>query len=288
MLESVRHIERSVDTLHLYRMLEMYRRPLVRTDSGYHIPTSVEVIAGIKADFDPKDRALAAQSAASDTRLSKAKRMKGVTIAILREKMTFVYGAEQVFEIECVESMYIRAYGSYPIVYFDSQNVRSFHTLIENGFSVPLPSYCLTPEVSDALSTVSGVGRIDSMMPDPRYAHASRYLILWKNFVKFLDMAGTGSACECPFVYFFVRYCLGQGVGVPKPALAVYDRMNMQLSREFIRCANSTCELNKLDQSTGHVKFKKCSRCQAVIYCSRECQVAHYPLHKKLCRDHSS
>ena len=89
---------------------------------------------------------------------------------------------------------------------------------------------------------------------------------------------------ECPLIYFFVRYCLGQGAGVPKPALALYDRMNMQLSREFIRCGNPTCELNRLDNSTGHIKFKKCSRCNAVIYCSRACQVAHYPTHKAVCK----
>ena len=83
-------------------------------------------------------------------------------------------------------------------------------------------------------------------------------------------------------VYFFVKYCLDQGLEVPKLALALYDRMNMQLSRDFIRCANRTCELNKLDKSAGQVMFKLCSRCKTLIYCSRECQVAHYPEHKQL------
>ena len=156
-------------------------------------------------------------------------------------------------------------------------------TRIENGFTVPLPSGSRTPEISAALATVSGASRLEFMIPDPHYASGRRFLILWKNFVNYIDKSGLGLACECPFVYFFVKYCLDQGVGVPKPALVVYDRMNMQLSREFIRCANPSCELNKLDQSTGKVKFKQCGRCLAVIYCSRECQVAHYPEHKRLC-----
>ena len=44
-------LEVSEQLLHLYRLLVMYRVPLVRTDSGYHIPTAEEVIAGIKSYF---------------------------------------------------------------------------------------------------------------------------------------------------------------------------------------------------------------------------------------------
>ena len=103
-------------------------------------------------------------------------------------------------------------------------------------------------------------------------------------YIEICDKVGITVLYECPFVYFFVRYCLGQGMGVPKAALAVYDKMNMQLSRGFLRCAGPYCKRNRLDQSAGHVKFKKCSGCLAVIYCSKECQLAHYPVHKKVCR----
>ena len=103
-------------------------------------------------------------------------------------------------------------------------------------------------------------------------------------YIEICDKVGLIVLNECPFFYFFVRYCLGQGMGVPKAALAVYDKMNMQLSREFIRCAGSYCKRHRLDQSAGKVKFKKCSGCHAVIYCSKECQVAHYPKHKKVCK----
>ena len=117
---------------------------------------------------------------------------------------------------------------------------------------------------------------------------AGNYLLAWIFLHTSLENPDAGTACECPYVYFFVKFCLDQGSGVPKLALALYDKMNMQLSREFIRCANPACELNRLDKSTGQVKFQKCSRCRAVIYCSRECQVAHYPHHKRLCREHST
>ena len=290
MLDKVWHITLSIYALSLYRMLEMYRHPLVRTDSGYHIPTAEEVIAGIRAFFDPADRTLAASSAASDARISEPRRAKAAVIAMLQTTVNPTSSASNiasVYDIECVEAMYMRVFCSYSVVCIDGSTAVDIYALVENGFSVPLPSHCVSPEVSNALSTVAGSGRIESMIFDPLYVPARMFLTLWKNFVKFLDLTGTGPARECPLVYFFVKYCIDQGAGVPKPALALYDGMNMQLSREFIRCGNPTCEFNKLDQSTGQVKFKKCSRCQAVIYCSKECQLADYPLHKKMCRKHS-
>ena len=51
--------------LNLYRTLVMYRLPFVRTDSGYHVPTTDEVIAGIKAYFDPVH--LSSEEAAAPT-----------------------------------------------------------------------------------------------------------------------------------------------------------------------------------------------------------------------------
>ena len=128
-----------------------------------------------------------------------------------------------------------------------------------------------------------GAVRLDSNFYSTK---PGQYLYAWIALHDCLDNPSAGPACECPFVYFFVKFCLEHGFGVPKLALAAYDRMNMQLSREFIRCANPSCELNKLDKATGKVTFKKCSRCLAVIYCSRECQTSHYPEHKVNCREH--
>ena len=160
------------------------------------------------------------------------------------------------------------------------------NTLIEQGYILPPPHACLSPAVSEVISTTTKSSQFAGIAADCGGCRVVMTLAqLWMEvceFISYGDIGYTGE--ECPFVYLFVKYALDQGWGVPKLALALYDRMNMQLSREFIRCANPTCELNRLDKSSGQVKFKKCSRCMSVIYCSRECQVAHYPEHKRLCR----
>ena len=47
-------------------------------------------------------------------------------------------------------------------------------------------------------------------------------------------------------------------------------------------CSNSKC----LKQQ-GDVKFKKCSRCKVTLYCSKDCQIAHWKLggHHKQCQE---
>ena len=114
-----------------------------------------------------------------------------------------------------------------------------------------------------------------------------KLMSLWMLILRVLERPDAAQVSDCPLFLFFFRYRLDQGLGVPRLALDAYDRMKLQLSREFIRCANPVCELSKLDQSTGQVKFKKCGRCLSVIYCSRECCVAHYPEHKRLFREHA-
>ena len=53
MLQSVWRLEFSEHMLSLYQVLVMYREPLMRTDSVYHVPSTEEVIAGMRAFFDP-------------------------------------------------------------------------------------------------------------------------------------------------------------------------------------------------------------------------------------------
>ena len=44
--------------------------------------------------------------------------------------------------------------------------------------------------------------------------------------------------------------------------------------------ADKSCCANCGKKST---ELKQCSRCKSVAYCSRDCQVAHYKVHKKPC-----
>ena len=46
-------IELSVNVVECYRVLVMYGQPLVRIASGYHVTSTEEIIAGIKAYFNP-------------------------------------------------------------------------------------------------------------------------------------------------------------------------------------------------------------------------------------------
>merc|ERR1712098_742403 len=48
--------------------------------------------------------------------------------------------------------------------------------------------------------------------------------------------------------------------------------------RALLRCAN--CE--KLEKSLK--EFKKCLGCNSVYYCSKDCQRAHWPSHKNICK----
>ena len=249
MLQSVWGIELSQHLISLYRVLVLYREPLARTNTGYHVPSGEEVIAHIKAYLDP------AQAAGESY-------LREVKAAIIN--MTYM------------EAL--------------SDSIPPASDGLFRG-SIDVPS-----EMSEAISRASATSdlRLIYSVAMRQYdgdfcsSKAGNFLAAWIAVYKCLENPYAGPACECPWVYFFVKYCLAKGTGVPKLALALYDRMNMQLSKEFIRCANPTCELNRLDKSAGHVRFRLCSRCRAVIYCSRECQVAHYPEHRTLCREHST
>ena len=291
MLQSVWQVELSESVIRKYRLLVMYREPLVRTNTGYHLPSSEEVIAGIREFFDPAHLSGdAAPSAVGEEKDYKQIRAEIIDSFRGFPPRTFNFVMDSTVQglllygcIICGMLLeMLPATRSVSTVKLDP----SWPTLKvynqQHDFTVPL-------QMSKAISKVSSSEELRYLVSYFNYYERLNMLIIvWVAVHTCLEDPDVGSACECPFVYFFVKYCLEQSMGVPKLALAVYDRMNMQLSREFIRCANPACELNKLDQSTGQVRFKKCSRCEAVIYCSRECQVAHYPEHKRLCREHST
>ena len=46
------------------------------------------------------------------------------------------------------------------------------------------------------------------------------------------------------------------------------------------RCGNPACGVG--DDVT---KLKRCAACEGIQYCSRDCQIAHRPAHRALCRE---
>ena len=288
MLQSVWQIELSEPMLSLYRALVMYRQPLVHTDTGYHVPSTEEVIAGIRAYFDPTHLSVDAVPLAAGNygplgEESDLQKIKIDVISILQCDFSGSFTVSA--DILDLQALLLQSTRNYIATLTSQDPTVSPVELFCRG-----STFTVSLEISEAISRASNMldlRRLPATFGDfARLDHYWHYLNAWIGIQTCLDKSDARFACECPFVYFFVKFCLDQGAGVPKLALALYDRMNMQLSREFIRCANPTCELNKLDQSTGQVKFKQCSRCKAVIYCSRECQVTHYPEHKRLCREH--
>ena len=167
MLERTWHITLSVRELHLYRVLVMHRHPLLRTDSGYHIPTADEVIAGIRSYFSRADKTLASPSAAANERIDDDRRIKAIIIAIFRTDLS-VDQISYVFCIESRDAMYMRAINAYPILDITGdEKCEDELAYFENGFSVPLPAGCLILEVSAALATVAGTRRLESMISVP-------------------------------------------------------------------------------------------------------------------------
>ena len=84
MLDRVWQIELSVAMLDLYRMLVMYRQPFIRTDSGYHVPSSEEVVAGIRAFFCSEVRGSKESTVGPSTGSSFDEDLRVAIIAILR------------------------------------------------------------------------------------------------------------------------------------------------------------------------------------------------------------
>ena len=273
MLQSVWQVELSEDMLCLYRMLVLYRQPLIRTDSGYHISTAEEVIAGIRAFFNPVH--LSSDATSSTLKNTESQRVRDEILCRLSDSnyhKTFTVAESD------VQGLLLASISNYLMVLTQGEYSNISAGLHDDSY------FAAPPEISDAISKASSKYAIRAMVPNViKGTKVGQLLITWNGLLTCLDNPDAGTACECPWTFFFVKHCLDHGAAVPKLALDMYDRMNMQLSREFIRCANPSCELNKLDKSTGKIKFKQCSRCLAVIYCSRECQVAHYPDHKTYC-----
>ena len=49
------------------------------------------------------------------------------------------------------------------------------------------------------------------------------------------------------------------------------------------RCHNPNCSLPDKYKKTVRSEMLYCTQCRRANYCSRECQVAHWPFHKEIC-----
>ena len=288
MLQSVWQIELSESTIHLYRQLVMYREPLVRTDSGFHVLSTTEAITGIRAYFDPAhlsddDAASSEEGEDSFSRRIRANILSSFRLTLDHSPLTDATGVIHSLDVQgrLLYSIWNYRYIAVSALPNDPPTVvdqlgREISFVVPFGMSEAISRASTAQDVLALTSEATSLTKLGD------------FLTALTALLTYLENPDAGPACECPYAYFFVKFFLDQGLGVPKLLLALYDTMNMQLSREFIRCANPNCKLNKLDKSTGKLKFKQCSRCKAVIYCSRECQVAHYPEHKRLCREHAT
>ncbi|GFH52343.1 hypothetical protein CTEN210_08819 [Chaetoceros tenuissimus] len=65
-----------------------------------------------------------------------------------------------------------------------------------------------------------------------------------------------------------------------EPSLKASYKENRKCEKDYAICTNC----NKTRGDLGR-KLRVCSKCECEKYCSRECQVAHWPIHKKNCKE---
>lgn len=277
MLQSVWQIELSDSTIQLYIMLVMYREPLNRIDSGYHVPSPDEIIVEFKAYFDPFYLSGSVDpSAVSEG--GDSQRVRAEIIDMMCSDRTGTYAD---FDGSDVQGLLLQSIRNY-LLMAASRDDNSSGTVAELSLAVP-------SEISDAVSRVCTMRDLISLQSKAAGSiKAAHYVTAWLGIHTCFEDTKAGPACECPFIYFFVKFCLDRGLGVPTLALSLYNRMNMLLARGFIRCGNPSCEQSRLDWSNGKPRLYKCTRCKVVAYCSRECQTAHYPKHMRICREHAT
>jgi len=64
--------------------------------------------------------------------------------------------------------------------------------------------------------------------------------------------------------------------------LAKFKRLDQQRQAE-VQCAKCQRQEN-LDSPLTGIKLSKCARCRVVQYCSKECQIRDWPVHKAACK----
>ena len=58
----------------------------------------------------------------------------------------------------------------------------------------------------------------------------------------------------------------------------------IQKNVDFVEGSCGHCHLWGLYAADQNKTLKKCGKCMTAMYCSRECQVAHWPAHKQACK----
>ena len=124
---------------YLYRMLIMYRKPFVRTDSCYLVPTVYEVVTEIKAFFDPA------------TEFTEAIRVYTIDFHML---LTLDVTTRRALAnvLESTDFLFARSLTTYLDMYRPDEQAEpsvDIFALIATGFTVPPPPACLAPDVTD-------------------------------------------------------------------------------------------------------------------------------------------
>ena len=220
MLHSEWQIVLSADMVSFYRTLVMDRQPLIRTDSGYHILTFDEVIAEIKAYFDPahlsSDATPSAVGQGGDS-----PELRADIIDLLRGNLVPLARTPDAYHDSDVRGhLYwsIRHYNyklsmmyySWPTSELDDLSDRNSDITVSAEVSEAISKVTVTRDFTGILSQVL-VGASDGIYTRKLIC----FLMTWSVVHKYLESPTAGPACECPYVYFFVKTDAGEYRSMP-------------------------------------------------------------------------
>ena len=91
---------------------------------------------------------------------------------------------------------------------------------------------------------------------------------------------------KCPFLLRLAQSTLAQGLPLPEHVAYICDQHKQQIIELQTKCGYNLCTTTTTSttNNTTPPKLQLCSRCLSIKYCSKECQKAHYSMHKIKCR----